>query len=248
MANFYGKQPVIYMPRRKQSSDGSSPTPPTPPIPTTYRTWPVNALSQGYSLTDYTLYLLYNKNTGSDLNYRIDYEDAPSVAFTQFSQPRTAVEMDFYNIKNYLDNYGGFTAWPNFVNRGIRTGVSSSNPANPTSVYVMYQDNGVYVFERWYNGSQGSDFNMSIQKTNGSTIINNKTVVFPYYELYAGNTGTTIADKSHFQDLITNYPIGMILFTSLPWNTYEVTIRGLFREHLATQDAMTVTLNEMILQ
>ena len=236
----------IYINRKRRNGDsGSSPT---PPIPTTYRTWPVNALSQGYSLTDYTLYLLYNINSGSDLNYTLEYEGAPSVAFPQFLQPRTAVEMSFYNIKNYLDNYGGFTAWPNFVNRGIRTGVSSSNPMQPNSVYVMYQENGVYIFERWYNGSQGSNFNLSIQKTNGSTTINNKTVVFPYYELYAGNTGTTIADKSHFQDLIDNYTTGMILFTSLNWNDHEETIRGLFREHLSTQDAMTVPLNEMILQ
>lgn len=235
----------IYINRKRRNGDsGSSPT---PPIPTTYRTWPVNALSQGYSLTDYTLYLLMNTNN-TGFNYTLDYEGAPAVGFTEFAQPHTAVEMDFYNIKNYLDNYGGFTAWPNFVNRGIRTGVSGSRPANPTSVYVMYIDNGVFVFERWYNGSQGSDFNMSIQKTNGSTTINNKTVVFPYYELYPGNTGTTIADKSHFQDLIDNYTTGMILFTSMSWANYEDTIRGLFREHLSTQDAMTIPLNEMILQ
>lgn len=235
----------IYINRKRRNDDsGSSPTPPTP---TTYRTWPVNALSQGYSLSDYTLFLFYNKNN-TTLYQNLEYEGAPVVGFTEFLQPHTAVEMSFYNIKNYLDNYGGFTAWSNFVNRGIRTGVSGSSLSRPTSVYVMYQDNGVYIFERWYNGRQGSDFDLTIQKTNGSTTINNKAVVFPYYELYAGNTGTTIADKSHFQDLITNYTTGMILFTSMDWTNYEDTIRGLFQEILSTPDAMTVPLNEMILQ
>lgn len=236
----------IYINRKKRNGDSGNT--PTPPIPTTYRTWPVNALSQGYSLTDYTLYLLFNKNSGGSFSYSLEYEGAPAVGFNEFDQPHTAVEMSFYNIKNYIDNYGGFTAWPNFVNRGIRTGVSGSRPSNPGSVYVMYQDNGVYIFERWYNGSQGSNFDLSIQKTNGSTTINNKTVVFPYYELYPGNTATTIAAKTHFQDLVDNYSIGCILFTSMNWNDYEETIRGLFQIHLATTDAMTVPLNEMILQ
>lgn len=234
----------IYINRKRRNGDsGSSPT---PPIPTTYRTWPVNALSQGYSLTDYSLFLFYNKNN-TTIYQNLEYEGAPVVGFTEFYQPHTAVEMSFYNIKNYLDAYG-FSAWPNFVNRGIRTGVSSSSLRRPTSVYVMYQDNGVYVFERWYNGSQGSDFDLYIQKTNGSTTINNKAVAFPYYELYAGNTGTTIADKSHFQDLIDNYPVGAIIFTSMSWVNYEDTIRGLFQEILSTPDAMTVPLNEIVLQ
>ena len=235
----------IYINRKKRNGDsGSSPT---PPIPTTYRTWPVNALSQGYSLTDYTLLLFYNKNRNTAYQ-NLKYEGAPVVGFTEFLQPETAVEMDFYNIKNYLDNYGGFTAWPNFVNRGIRTGVSASSLSRPASVYVMYADSGVYTFERWYNGSEGTDFDLYIQKTNGSTTINNKAVVFPYYELFANNTTTTIADKSHFQDLITNYNTGMILFTSMSWANYEETIRGVFQEFLGTPDAMTIPLNEMILQ
>lgn len=246
MANFYGRKPLIYMPRRKKSDSGNTPSP--SPIPTTYRTWPVNALSQGYSLTDYTLYLLFNKNSGGSFDYTLEYEGAPAVGFSEFSQPHTAVEMSFSNIKAYLDSYGGFTAWPDFVNRGIRTGISSSNLNRPTSVYVMYQDNGVYVFERWYNGSEGTDFDLYLQRTNSATVINNKAVGFTYYELYPGNTATTIADKSHFQDLITNYSTGMILFTSMDWNNYEETIRGLFQIHLATTDAMTVQLNEMILQ
>lgn len=235
----------IYINRKRRNGDsGSSPT---PPIPTTYRTWPINKVSQGYSLTDYSLYLLYKKYSG-EFTYTIDYEGVPSVEFSEFTNPHTAVEMGFTNIKDYLDFYGGFTAWPNFVNRGIRTGIGSSNLKRPTSVYVMYQDNGVYIFERWYNGSQGSDFDLYLQKTNSATTINNKTVGFTYYELFAGNTGTTIADKSHFQDLITNYNTGSILFTSLNWNDHEETIRGLFREHLLTPDAMTIPLNEMILQ
>lgn len=235
----------IYINRkRRNGEEGGSPT---PPIPTTYRTWPINKVSQGYSLTDYNLYLLYKKYSG-EFVYTIDYEGAPSVEFSEFTDPHTAVEMNFVNIKSYLDNYGGFSAWPNFVNRGIRTGIGSSNPRRPVSVYVMYADNGVYTFERWYNGSQGSDFDLYIQKTNSATVINNKATGFVYYELFANNTTTTIADKSHFQDLITNYITGDILFTSLNWNDHEDTIRGLFREHLVTPDAMTIPLNEMILQ
>lgn len=236
----------IYINRKKRNGDsGSSPT---PPIPTTYRTWPVSIVGQGYSTGDYSLYLLYDKNIGTAFNYDVEYEGAPAVGFYEFPFPHTAVEMGFTKIKDYLDIYGGFTAWPNFVNRSIRTGIGSNNLSRPSSVYVMYQENGVYIFERWYNGSEGRNFDLSIQRTNTATTINNKAVVFTYYELFANNTTTTIADKSHFQDLITNYNTGSILFTSLNWNDHEETIRGLFREHLLTPDAMTAPLNEIILQ